>query len=131
MKFSFSLITGTLLIFRESPGCASAALIPSNTFSSPSRLATFLNSSGSNVSRLILMASIPASSNASSCLASRIPFVVNVTFSIPGIALICFARLAQPLRTRGSPPVSLILRIPRSAAHLQMRRISSYVRISA
>lgn len=44
----------------------------------------FLNSSGSKVSRLILMASIPASSNASSCSASRIPFVVNVTFSIPG-----------------------------------------------
>ncbi len=56
--------------------------------------------------------------------------VVMVTFSMPGMDFNSFTSWQQSLRTRGSPPVTLIRLMPRPAAQMAMASISSRDRIS-
>jgi hypothetical protein len=79
----------------------------------------------------MLTAEIPAFLSAGNLSFNRIPFVVSVTCSIPGIRQIISARSSIPFRTSGSPPVSLILEIPSSAPIRHTLAISSNVRISS
>ena len=60
----------------------------------------------------------------------RTPLVVRVTFSIPGTFLSIRTNWGQSLRTSGSPPVTLIFLIPRSAAQTAIASSSSRERIS-
>ena len=62
---------------------------------------------------LVPYPSSPASISAGSCSFSRIPLVVSVTFLIPGSCFSFLTSTGKFLRTRGSPPVSLILDMPR------------------
>ena len=72
--------------------------------------------SGFNVSRLILMPSMPISSNWERQSFKRTPLVVIVTCSTPGIVFRLRKKERHPFRTSGSPPVTLNLVIPRLTA---------------
>jgi len=73
------------------------------------------NVSGLSESRLILSLLTPARRKGSANLSSSIPLVVRTTSPIPGIPLTRSRNCTMPGRTSGSPPVTLIFRIPRSA----------------
>ena len=84
-----------------------------------------LNLSGTKVSKLTLIESIPAAANSSPCFSNKVPLVVSVTSSIPSISLIPLTNAAIFFRTKGSPPVSLIFFTPRFANILHTLSISS------
>ena len=100
------------------------------TCSKPVRRVSSRNFAGSIVSRLTLIRLSPASQSAFAIGASRMPLVVSPTSSIPGIAASFSTSVGRPRRTRGSPPVSRILSIPRVVATRTNRSISSNVRRS-
>ena len=107
-----------------------AALTELRTVSSPSVPVISRYFSRSIVSRLMFTESSPAEIRSGSIFSSKIPLVVMDTFSIPGTDLISLIRIDRPMRTVGSPPVSLKWRSPSSAACSTTALISSNVSIS-
>ena len=123
-SWSRSSFRDTAFTFTLKPA-STARLIPLSTWSSRSKPVRSANCRRSRVSRLTLMPSTPASFRRSRCCSSKMPLVVMVTASMPGIFFNDPISSGQPFRTNGSPPVIFKWRIPRRAAARQTRPISS------
>ena len=125
---SSSLTPGitTMLSLTGSSPTPRAASMPSSTSASSASLRVMDgNLSGLNVSRLMLTLFSPAFFSSAAYLASMVPLVVSeMSFMVPIPASIA-TRSDNSALTSGSPPVSLILSIPISAAALAMVLISS------
>ena len=81
--------------------------------------------------RLMLTPVSPACTRSSAMSASRTPFVVSATDSMPGTERISRTSSTTFRRMSGSPPVSRTLRTPSEASARTMRTISSKRRMSS
>ena len=115
----------TQLIFTESKPALVAIRIPSSTESRLSRRVMRLNFSGTSVSRLILICETPASRSWRAFCCNRTPFVESANVLKPAIPDNEAHSSSTPVRTSGSPPVSLIFRTPRPTNITASRSISS------
>mmetsp|Transcript_14797 Transcript_14797/g.20734 ORF Transcript_14797/g.20734 Transcript_14797/m.20734 type:complete len:288 (-) Transcript_14797:477-1340(-) len=99
----------------------------SSTLSIPLLLVRISNLNGSSVSRLTFTESSPASFRSATFLPNVIPFVVIAISRRPlGLnSLVAFTISAKSLRSKGSPPVNLILLTPSSTKREVILCISS------
>ena len=127
ISWSLTPFSATMLILTPRPACW-AASIPFSTVGRSPRRVIALKLAGSRLSIETLTRRTPAAASSAAKRASCDPFVVSVSS--------CSAPLSRwrdrlPIkrirsrRTSGSPPVSLILRVPRAMKTLQSRSSSS------
>ena len=128
---SFTPRSKTALIFTGNNPASFAASIPSKTSGRRSLYVIFLNTSRSNVSKLILIRRKPASNNGFASLASASPLVVMDKIGGFFIADIRETISTMSGRRSGSPPVRRISSMPCETPTSMMEINSSVVRSSS
>lgn len=122
---------GTQLNLTSRSPVAAMASMPSSTRAKNGRRVSSVKEAALSVSRLMLTPVSPACTRSSAMSASRTPFVVSATDSMPGTERISRTSSTTFRRMSGSPPVSRTLRTPSEASARTMRTISSKRRMSS